>query len=129
MWSRVPDTFAAKTTGLVLVAALLPVPMTMIEIVLGQALYGQLTSGLVPGDPAFNEAYVSVGRVIMVSHWIVTPVLSLALLMAGAAPPWRRAGPGAGLVSLMFCLIPLAVVFFALQCGGFLVLIPRFFTA
>jgi hypothetical protein len=108
---------AALLAALLAAAALLPLPMTAIELCVGAVIIDWLTRGLVPPDVGFNRAGDVAREVVTVLHFGVTPLLALASLALGV-----RSVRG-----YMLAMLPVAGVFTALSVGGFVFLIPRFF--
>jgi hypothetical protein len=103
-------------TALLATAALLPVPMTALEIAVGTLIVYWLTRGLVPPDVRFNHAGTVAWNVVMAMHLVVTPLLALACLALAV-----RSVRG----YLIACL-PVGLVFAALSLASFLVVAPRF---
>lgn len=105
-----------KRAILLATAALLPLPMTALEIAIGTLVRSWLTRGLVPPDVRFNRAGEVAWNIVMALHFGLTPLLALACLALGVR----------SILGYAIACLPVCIVFASISLAGFLFLAPRF---
>lgn len=119
-----PGVGYGRAIKMAIVIGVLPLPWAVLTVILTRVAYGRMTSGMIPGDYRFNDAWATANRWVEVGYVGVLPVLMVGFAGAIIAAEIRRRHGSLGpLLAVLPIVIPLGAVCWAIGWVGLVVTI------